>query len=173
MISVIWWARTAHPMPQLSQQVSRSSEEISTLTFPLLWMHTRSEMASAAPNAWNHNNKDMKQGNRSSQKFEKQRFHSCPKSWAPFSSLMRFFFFFKFLMQFQITELLKSLATCGDIEQLLTQQDPQEPWSLISFRVGQLGHCCLASNSFGSFKSPAYWTLQRKPEVLLTIVLVK
>lgn len=108
-------------------------------------------------------------------KFEKQRFHSCPKSWAPFSSLMRvcFCFFFKFLRQFQITELLKSLATCGDIEQLLTQQDPQEPWSLISFRVGQLGHCCLASNSFGSFKSPAYWTLQRKPEVLLTIVLVK
>lgn len=137
-------------MPQLSQQVSRSSEEISTLTFPLLLMHTRSEIASAAPNAWNHNNKDMKQGNRSSQNLKSKGFilvlraelHSLPQ--------------FKFLMQFQITELLKSLATCGDIEQLLTQQDPQEPWSLISFRVGQLGHCCLASNSFGSFKSPAY-----------------
>lgn len=41
-----------HPMPQLSQQVSRSCEEISTLTFPLVWTHTRSEIASAAPNAW-------------------------------------------------------------------------------------------------------------------------
>lgn len=43
----------------------------------------------------------------------------------------------------------------------LTQQDPQEPWSLISFRVGQFGHCALASNSVGSFTSPAYWTLQK------------
>lgn len=152
--------RTAHPMPQLSQQVSRSSEEISTLTFPLLWIHTRSEMASAAPNAWNHNNKDMKQGNRSSQNLKIKGFILVLR--AELHSLPQWGFFLKFLMQFQITELLKSLATCGDIEQLLTQQDPQEPWSLISFRVGQLGHCCLASKSFGSFKSPAYWTLQRK-----------
>lgn len=43
----------------------------------------------------------------------------------------------------------------------LTQQDPQEPWSLISLRVGQLGHCTLESNSLGSFTSPAYWTLQK------------
>lgn len=39
-------------MPQLSQQLSRSSDEISTLTLALLWIHTRSEMASAAPNAF-------------------------------------------------------------------------------------------------------------------------
>lgn len=38
----------------------------------------------------------------------------------------------------------------------LTQQDPQEPWSLISFRVGQLGHCSLESNCLGSFTPPAY-----------------
>ena len=43
----------------------------------------------------------------------------------------------------------------------LTQQDPQEPWSLISFSVGHSGHCCLESNSAGSFRPPAYWTLQR------------
>lgn len=62
-----------YPMPQLSQQVSRSWEEISTLTLPPLWIHTRSEMASAAPNACGQKNqqrsqtikyKPLKQGNR-------------------------------------------------------------------------------------------------------------
>ena len=53
----------------------------------------------------------------------------------------------------------------------LTQQDPQEPWSLISFRVGQLGHCSLESKFLGSSRSPAYWTLQRK-RVLKTQLLL-
>lgn len=51
-------------MPQLSQQVSRSSEEISTLTLALLWIHTRSEMASAAPNACRQKNRGVSQTNK-------------------------------------------------------------------------------------------------------------
>lgn len=41
-----------------------------------------------------------------------------------------------------------------------TQHDPHEPWSLISLRVGQLGHCSLGSKLCGSFISPAYCTLK-------------
>lgn len=43
--------KTSHPIPQVSQQDSKSSDESSTLTLALLWMHTRSDIASAAPKA--------------------------------------------------------------------------------------------------------------------------
>ena len=39
-------------MPQSSQQESRSSAEISTEIWPLLWIHNLSDIASAAPKAW-------------------------------------------------------------------------------------------------------------------------
>lgn len=49
-------------MPQLSQQDSRSSEEISTLTLALVWMHRRSDMASAAPKACGQRNQENATG---------------------------------------------------------------------------------------------------------------
>lgn len=44
-----------YPMPQLSQHVSRSWADISTLTLALLWTQILSDMASAAPNACKEN----------------------------------------------------------------------------------------------------------------------
>ena len=110
-----------YPMPQLSQQLSRSSEEISTLTLALLWIHTRSEMASAAPNAFRGTSMSNT--------------HSTS----------------------QISH--RNIRVC-----VLTQQLPQEPWSLTSFRVGQLGHCSLGSKFLGSSMSPVYCTLQRREQ---------
>lgn len=41
-----------HPSPHRGpQQLSRSSADTSTLTCPLVWIHSRSDMASTAPNA--------------------------------------------------------------------------------------------------------------------------
>ena len=112
-------------MPQLSQQLSRSSEEISTLTLALLWIHTRSEMASAAPNAC-----------------------SGPST----SNTQR---------HGAVTGVSSRVT-----QSVLTQQLPQEPWSRISFRVGQLGHCCLGSKVSGSSTSPAYCTLEERRQPL-------
>lgn len=114
----IWWT---YPMPQLSQQVSRSWEEISTLTLALLWIHTLSEMASAAPNACVKPCKTMSK--------DATNTNCNPKS------------------------------HCVHQREDLTQHEPQEPWSLISLRVGQLGHCSLASKFLGSLRLLAYCTL--------------
>ena len=51
---------------------------------------------------------------------------------------------------------------------VLTQQEPQEPWSLISLMVGQLGHCFRESKVSGKSISAAKSTLQgRKKAGLL------
>lgn len=47
-----WLCNTdTHPIPHASQQLSRSSAEISKEVLPPLWMHNLSDIASAAPKA--------------------------------------------------------------------------------------------------------------------------
>lgn len=86
--------KTPHPMPQVSQQDSRSSDEISTLTLALLWIHTRSDMASAAPKAWGQRNHGASQTFRRSldrkasskqtpSKLLPSRIHRSPGPWSP------------------------------------------------------------------------------------------
>lgn len=65
---------------------------------------------------------------------------------------------------FLVRSLLKNVSSRNVLN--LTQQDPQEPWSLISFSVGQLGHCSLESNSLGSLMFPAYRILQSKRSMI-------
>lgn len=48
------------------------------------------------------------------------------------------------------------------ISSRLTQQDPQFPWSLICWIVGQLGHCCRESKLSGSFRPSTSWTLKKR-----------
>lgn len=55
-------------------------------------------------------------------------------------------------------------------QQGLTQQEPQEPWSLICLIVGQLGHCSRASKFSGRSMSSANPTLgQRRTQLQSTI----
>lgn len=48
----------------------------------------------------------------------------------------------------------------------LTQQDPQEPWSLICWIVGQLGHCWRGSKLSGSFMPSTLWSLYKRGQSL-------
>lgn len=102
------------PNPQIRQHDTRSSEENLTLTSPSDWMHTLSDIASTAPNAWK-----------------------------PFK-------------HYSVACLHRMLSkTNSSYEENRTQQEPQDPWSLISWIVGQLGHCVLESNSSGMFTAPS------------------
>lgn len=111
-------ASETHPIPHSSQQDSRSSAEISREILLPLWMHSLSDMASAAPKA-------------------------CGK-------LQKSIFFASHL----------GLPVCLVVS--LTQQDPQDPWSLICWIVGHSGHCLRASKLSGSLIPSVLWTLSEK-----------
>ena len=53
----------------------------------------------------------------------------------------------------------------------LTQQEPQDPWSLISLMVGQFGHCSRASKLSGRTTSVANTSLKndRSPSQAVTL----
>lgn len=55
-------------------------------------------------------------------------------------------------------------------QQGLTQQEPQEPWSLICLIVGQLGHCSRASKFSGRSMSSANPTLEQRRTLLQSTV---
>ena len=55
---------------------------------------------------------------------------------------------FLWIRIFNIDQRFKIFNIC--LIKKITQQDPQEPWSRISLRVGHMGQAVLPSNSLGS-----------------------
>lgn len=131
-----------HPMPHSPQQVRRSSAEICRLIFAPLKMHNLSDMASTAPKAWG----------------EKSKQETAALEWGSgFYNALGLSFGSTFNHRADIIECDLILMSVH-----LTQQEPQDPWSLICWIVVHLGHCWRASKVSGSLVPLVTWTLIEK-----------